>query len=178
MKITLSELMSTTLVVAFLASALLLNVHTSSSAGTYDPWADYNGDGIINIQDVGPLAAGWLATGNPTRNVTITGHANKLAYSVSDRSVAGNTGFWSGWIDVTGYSKMTVCIFSSPEQSNDYELDAANHSHGHAFLVDTQIDFGNGFVRTYDVPNQEIAVFFTNNGMTVTLVSIDVYVVA
>jgi hypothetical protein len=72
MKITFSKLMSTALVVAFLASALLINIHTSSNASNYDPWYDINGDGKIDIKDATLIGLGWQAQGDPTRNVNIT----------------------------------------------------------------------------------------------------------
>jgi len=70
MKITPSRLMNIVLAIALLVSMLLLNV--SMSTGEYDPWADINGDGIIDISDATPIGMGWLATGDPTRNVNVT----------------------------------------------------------------------------------------------------------
>jgi hypothetical protein len=45
---------------------------TSQSAGTYDPWLDYNGDGKVDANDLHLIAQTYGASGDPTRNVNVT----------------------------------------------------------------------------------------------------------
>lgn len=53
--------------VAFLFILSLLTVALSSGpqAGTYDPWLDYNGDGIIDVHDLQALAELYGTSGTP-----------------------------------------------------------------------------------------------------------------
>jgi hypothetical protein len=58
--------------VTFCLTATLFLVIPGRSTGTYDPWADINGDGKINMTDVGYVASLFGTKGDPTRNVTVT----------------------------------------------------------------------------------------------------------
>lgn len=59
-----------------LTASLFAAVPTESArtatAATYDPWADLNGDGRIDIMDVVGLTGIYGTTGNPARNVNVT----------------------------------------------------------------------------------------------------------
>jgi hypothetical protein len=44
----------------------------SQSAGDYDPWLDYNSDGLIDMRDIGASSRAFATSGDSTRNVTIT----------------------------------------------------------------------------------------------------------
>jgi hypothetical protein len=165
----------------FCLTSTLFMITTSKSqsgVGEYNPWADYNGDGTIDIFDIVPVAVSFGATGDSTKNVTIAGHANKLAYSVEEQPVAAGGYFITPYISVDGYSKMTICTswYSPPSSFNDYLL-FAQHSNGSSpFGVDRQTNITD-FVKTYDVPNQEIAIEFFNYGATQSYVWIDVYLI-
>jgi hypothetical protein len=41
-------------------------IPTRSQIGAYDPWADINDDGKIDVYDIGHLARLFGATGGPT----------------------------------------------------------------------------------------------------------------
>ncbi len=62
--------------VAILFATVLLTVSfipiSSQQIGTYDPWADINGDGKIDIWDLAYSAKAYGTTGDPTKNVTVT----------------------------------------------------------------------------------------------------------
>ena len=62
-----------------LTSALFMMVPTSSSptAGEYDPWLDYNDDGIIDIYDVVATCICYDTTGDPTKPVVVNGYYAK-----------------------------------------------------------------------------------------------------
>lgn len=55
----------------FCLSATLFMVATTKSQD-YDPWADLNGDGKIDILDVVGVTGIYASTGDPTKSVTVT----------------------------------------------------------------------------------------------------------
>jgi hypothetical protein len=57
------------LVCVLVAPMLLISV---SSSATYDPWADLDESGDIDIFDVVTLAGSYQTTGDPTKNVNVT----------------------------------------------------------------------------------------------------------
>jgi len=44
---------------------------TRSSINEYDPWLDYNEDGVINMRDIAAGCASFMAEGDPTKNVNV-----------------------------------------------------------------------------------------------------------
>jgi hypothetical protein len=164
----------------FSLCVLIFAVIPIRSGLPYDPWTDINEDGVINMKDIANAAAQFMATGDPTKNVTITGHANKLAYSIEEQPVAAGGYFLSPYISVDGYSKVTVCIndYNPPSTFNHYELGARHfNSSSEPFGVDKQLNI-TSLVKTYDVPNQEIVIAFYNYKSTQSSVWIDVYLIA
>lgn len=51
---------------------MITPTRSQSGVGEYNPWADYNADGIIDIFDIVPGAVAFSSEGDPTRNVSIT----------------------------------------------------------------------------------------------------------
>ena len=83
--------------------ALTVLVRISSSA-TYDPWADLDESGDIDIFDVVTLAGSYQTTGDPTKNV------NVLNWPVTTQQ---HTVFWSQesdatseWYNASGFAHM------------------------------------------------------------------------
>lgn len=62
------------MVIAFFAIILLTLafVPISRLVGSYDPWLDYDGNGIIDAHDLHPLGQAYGTSGDPTRNVNVT----------------------------------------------------------------------------------------------------------
>jgi len=63
------------LVAVLFALALLtvaLSPLSAQLSGSYDSWLDFNGDGIIDANDLQPLGQAYGASGDPTRNVNVT----------------------------------------------------------------------------------------------------------
>lgn len=69
MKMTPTTLINTVLATVLLLSILFIGF--TGSVGVYDPYADYDADGDIDIFDVVPMAEAYGTTGDPTRNVTV-----------------------------------------------------------------------------------------------------------
>jgi hypothetical protein len=55
-----------------LTATLFMILPAESSPAEYDPWADLNDDGTINILDVANVALVFGTSGDPTKNVNIT----------------------------------------------------------------------------------------------------------
>jgi hypothetical protein len=158
----------------FCLTACLFMVSATRSAFEYDPWLDYNEDGVIDVSDLHPLGGSYGTMGDSTKNVTIAGHVNKLAFNVST-GVESYSAYYTGWISVDGYSKVTICI-STETSVNSYRL-VTSHYAGHAYTVDEATNFQECLVRTYDVPNEQIRVTFVNMDEFTVDLDIDVYLI-
>jgi hypothetical protein len=153
-----------------------------------DPWADTSGpiqgqpDGTINMRDINYEIQHFNQdVSNMTRNVTIAGHSNKLAYSLGFTVLDPWQSLVTPWISVDGYSKITVCIDNGAwgGAHNNYTL-RTMHNGGnelYSMVVDTQIDFGEYLVQTYDVPNQLVQIVFVNNDSGPNYIVLDVYLI-
>jgi len=129
-------------IVAFLAVCLIttifIGITTSGNGGKYDPWADIDGDGDVDADDVFTyLAPAYGTTGNPTRNVTVTNFPTQPEpktivvcqnYNVSlsetgytpPFAIANVTGyrFVSVFVKYYIYGTCTVNLWCSPSCSN------------------------------------------------------------
>jgi len=92
MKISRSNLFNLSLAIIVIASVFLVNI-SSSGIWPYEPWWDVNADGVIDIQDVARVSGAFGTFGDSTKNVTVAGHANKLAYSISDQYIVEDGSF-------------------------------------------------------------------------------------
>jgi hypothetical protein len=158
--ITKKHLLVAVLITFCLTFVLFSVTPTRSANNPYDPWLDTNDDGTINMRDIGAVVSAFGGTGDPAKNVTITGLANRLAYSIEHQYIDGGSSWSSPHISVDGYSKMTVSIYADGG-SNTYRLFAGHRLSSFDFQVDEISDFGGYLVRTYDVPNQDILIKLT-----------------
>jgi hypothetical protein len=158
----------------FCFTCTLFMVNTTRSAtNPYDPWLDYDENGTIGLTDLVRLAQSYTTLGDSTKNVTIARHANKLAWTVSTTIPADGI-YSTPWISVDGYSRVAICLDTS-STNNFYALEAASTSGGHLFYVDNLLDSTTDLVKTYDVPNALISVYFRNDGTNQKTLYIDVY---
>jgi hypothetical protein len=74
-----------------LALVFCLNVGSQTTM-PYDPWADINDDGIIDIFDLVNMANKYGATGDPTKNVTVTNWPIATNYLTVTLNVSGGGG--------------------------------------------------------------------------------------
>jgi hypothetical protein len=158
-----------------LTVTLFAVVPTRSQSGVYDPWNDVNDDGVIDMADISIAIESFMASGDPTKNVTITGHANKLAYTVDVNLNAGNY-FYAMPISVDGYSKMTICIYTT-STLNWFGIQTCHFGGDKRFTMDIVTNFAVWWVKTYDVPNQEIFITLRNDDAGVRNFVIDVYLI-
>lgn len=70
MKIKPATLVNAILVLVLIASTYFVGV--TAQVNPYDPWADINEDGEIDIFDVVEVASRYDTTGDPTKNVNVT----------------------------------------------------------------------------------------------------------
>jgi len=142
----------------------------------WDPWLDVKEDGRINVLDLIKTAGALGTMGDTTKNVTIAKLTNKLAFTVENEPAPPAGMYLSPWILVDGYSKITICIYTTATY-DFYQLRAAHINGTKAFNVDDATNFGMNLLRTYDIPNQLIQVIFRNYDGESKAFSLDVYLI-
>jgi len=159
-----------------LGSLLVNNIILAQTGGEYDPWLDYNEDGIIDVNDLSPLGQAYGSSGDPTKNVTIVKHATKVIRAATGISLPAS-GIWnSGYISVDGYAKVTILI-NLGTNNNVYIL-RANSGEAISFNVDSAVDFDHNYVKTYDVMNPQILVWVQNMDAAAANLYVDIYLMA
>jgi hypothetical protein len=139
MKISYTQLLNIVLVTILATSLLFMNTKSTiepktASAGTYDPWLDYNEDGYIGIDDIFSTASSFAAEGDPTKNVNITNWDDaspKLRYEVlnlgmfnlSNRYETHDVPPIPDTIFCGGYSKIAVMYTIYDAAPGDYSID-------------------------------------------------------
>jgi len=115
------------MIIAFLTFCLIatffMGVKTTTTSTTeYDPWADIDGDGDIDIFDLRKVAKVYGGTGDPTRNVNVTNFPTqqpepswKVINIVENLNVTWNTTSEGALSElhfyltsVAGYSRMVI----------------------------------------------------------------------
>lgn len=96
------------LVLGFLLASLVFCVLPVGSqyAGRYDPWADIDGDGKIDMKDVGTVARGFGTYGDPAKPVIVSRH--ETFSQVLNFTVTAPGYYYR--LNVTGYERVTVAI--------------------------------------------------------------------
>ena len=107
-------------IIAILATfCLTASLFMVSSSLGYDPWADINDDGKIDMKDIGYEARLFGTTGNSTKNVTVTNwpESHRSVPYVVDQTVPlpmnpliMGYSFGVPDVNVEGYSRMSVYI--------------------------------------------------------------------
>ena len=175
MKVSKSTFANLVIAAFLLASPFLIGA-SSSGLWPYEPWWDVNADGVIDIQDVARVSGAFGTFGDSTKNVTVAGHANKLAYSISDQYIVEDGSFSTPWISVDGYSKVSISLYTS-STNNQYVL-MAKHTDGFVFRVDAMDNVTFHFSKAYDIPNELISVFYQDYSGFESWIYIDIYLIA
>jgi hypothetical protein len=103
------------LVYITLLATLLVSV---TSSAPYDPWADLDADGDIDIYDIVQIAGSYGTAGDPGKNVSVTNwpSAWKSITYVEDSVIPWTANplllgfYWGLDIEVEGYSRMFIYI--------------------------------------------------------------------
>jgi hypothetical protein len=153
-------------IVSVLLGSLLVNNLTIAQTGgsEYDPWIDYNEDGIIDVNDLSPLGQAYGSSGDPTRVVYIkhsTGWWATTHLLLPESS-------WEFYNTTQGYKQMTLAMKSNLTVSitiyKDYEvfwnsLDSLQNN--------------SPLIRTYDVSTFPSIVIIVSNPSTTYVAEFD-----
>lgn len=103
--------------ITFCLRALMFAVVPIRSGNPYDPWADINEDGKINMYDIGYTAQRYGATGDSTKNVNVTNWPSPLLPNFVYDSGMFTLGPWNSsefWtnhdLNVAGYRQVSICV--------------------------------------------------------------------
>ena len=168
--------------VATLFAVILLTVvvvpMSTQQSGMYDPWLDYNEDGVIDVNELHPLGEAYGSSGDPTKNVTIAKHASKVIRAAVGVSVPSSTYWFSDPIAIDGYSKVTVLIRFYAVANAYYLIASDNIVDSAWWSVDSAVSFPLHLVKTYDVMNQRIEVQAWNGDGEARTIDVDIYLMA
>ena len=97
----------------FCLTSTLFMITTSKSqsgVGEYNPWADINGDGTIDIFDIVPVAVSFGSEGDSTKNVNVTNwQTPKSEYEILHWNINITAGSGGTPLDIVycgGYSRL------------------------------------------------------------------------
>ncbi len=145
---------------------------TSSQA--YDPWFDHDSDGDIDIFDIVPPANAYGTTGNPAKNITITGHATELV-TLANNFLMPEAYIWdSGTINVDSYSHVTVLVHIGTN-NNGIDIFARATSY---YLVESASNFNGYWCKTYEVMAPNLHIWIYNHDAIDVSLSVEIYLVA
>lgn len=84
------------------------------TASQYDPWADINDDGKIDIKDIAYTAKLFGTLGDPTKNVTVTNWPESMEISVWwFQFLDIDEGKASSFYNASGFGQLHVLAFAS-----------------------------------------------------------------
>jgi len=159
-------ILSVAIVSVLLGSLFYNNVILAQTSGSeYDPWLDYNEDGIIDVHDLSPLGQAYGSSGDPTKNVTTT-LAHRIGY-YNDTSPPSS--FIT--IDTRGYREITL-VFSTDDIATvdvQWWVDGTGF-HDSYFPIETInfLDSGGGKEwKTYQVQGAKLAITISALGGSV-----------
>lgn len=146
--------------------------------GSYDPWLDFNEDGIIDVNELHSLGEAYGSSGDPTRNITIASHVTKyLRPDGLNVSIPPTTRWFSEAFPIDGYAKVTLLIWlSSVDYFYCYIYACDNY--GGSWIIEAVVPHPNGWVKTYDVMSQRIRIEIENSRAYAITAMIGVYVMA
>jgi hypothetical protein len=104
--------------------SLLPTDSVNASKPEYDPWLDYNEDGIVDISDILDTSLAFGSTGDPTKNVYVVQMSPHIGHTWENEYIywfAGLTTLTTtGWHDCRGYSTMYIYLRVMNISSNQY----------------------------------------------------------
>jgi len=150
------------------------------SSNAYDPWLDYNDDGVIDVNELHRIAEVYGSSGEPTRNVTVYSHMTSYIRlsGPSNISIPAASNWLSEMISVDGYAKVTILIRASTGGSSVYWDVFACDNNDHTWLVETGTQGSGNWVKTYDVMSPGIRIKIYNFYAYAITADVAVYLVA
>jgi len=108
------EKMKRNVIIAVLAMfCLTATLFMVSSSLGYDPWADINEDGQIEIKDIAYSARLYGSSGDPTKNVTVTNWPVHEAVTVIwEYQLVNGAGVGFGPFQAEGFSTLHVLMYA------------------------------------------------------------------
>jgi len=138
-KKTYLTILSVAIVSVLLGSLFYNNVILAQTSGSeYDPWLDYNEDGIIDVHDLSPLGQAYGSSGGTTKNVTVTNFPTSpeprtIVVCENYTAFAGTTFFPA--VNVTEYRYVSMFVTYFRDDPNDVLLNLMPSSSGISVAV-------------------------------------------
>lgn len=142
------------IIATFCLTSTLFMITTSKSqsgVGEYNPWADYNEDGIIDIFDIVPGAVSFGAEGDPTKNVNVTNwppwspsgilNNNTQRIVVFSTEALNSVGSYMGGIPLDLNSKLVFSFDPTRTPFNITQVYISGHIYTHQGAIHTALRF-------------------------------------
>jgi hypothetical protein len=130
MKIKLLYLLNVVLIIVLLTSILAnatINRSATADVGKYDPWVDYDDNGLIDIFDVVAVGIAFGTTGDPTKNVNVTNFPTEMNVTIVNWQIkpepktiivfenytvtsTGDDGKYIAFVNVEGYKYVSIFV--------------------------------------------------------------------
>jgi len=127
-----------------------------TSSAKYDPWADLDGDGDVDIFDIVDIATRYDTKGDATREVNVVSlPVHTTVVVAEDQYVQGS--FWSPSYNASGFGKLKLMIsYYGGDVQGEVELKIYGYVHGYStiekFVVYTYPMTGNGYQACLNYP--------------------------
>jgi len=168
----------TTLFALVLLTVASAPLSDQQGIGLYDPWLDYNEDGIIDVNELHSLGEAYGSSGDPTRNITIASHATEyLRPDGLHISIPPASRWFSSMISIDGYAKVTLLIWVSSAANCVFYIHACDE-YGYSWLMETVDPSSNSWVKTFDVMSPRIQIEIENSTPNTVTAELGVYLMA
>ncbi|MCJ7423420.1 hypothetical protein MUP01_04025 [Candidatus Bathyarchaeota archaeon] len=184
--------------VTFCLTALLFMVVPVGSQGahSYDPWWDLTGDGKIDIADIARISASYGASGDPTRNVSVTNWPSEMNINITNWDQWSQTarGTLSKYVDsvvlpspyeraftdyvsLDGFTKYMLYFNMTGSSLAAYSLCYFRNAGVEAWGEQFTVYPGQSMCGWYDVKGPEMRVALTNSAVGNATIGISIYAV-
>lgn len=158
---------------SILLTLVIIPIAHQQSGGTYDPWMDYNEDGIIDINELYPIGQSYGSTGDPTRNV-MTKHS---CYEWGQWSTLLAYGDYMFYNDTRGYGEVSITVWTNATIGVLVSFYPSSGTNGPAVEVDYFLHTsGVATHRTYPVISGRVCIRISNPDPTAVEYGLHLYV--
>jgi hypothetical protein len=143
---------------------MIMPTRSSPEVHEYNPWIDYDDDGIISYSDLFYFGKAWYTTGDPTKNVNVKDSIFTWCPGIVYIAPSSS---WSCRNSTIGYRQVTIRIFSNTTLFVDVEAILTTYdpfgSESPSCIERFTYYEGYGILtKTYDVLGTSIEVVFYN----------------